>query len=172
MAKVKGIKKLNKALKKAFKPFGDINMRLAADYGYYPTDDTIEYRLTEGHIEDIWFNQFVKERFGYKVKNTFMFSILHEIGHYYTIKEIRDCDIMFFFCEDEKYRIQTEMNTAKNERQCKKLEWQYFNLPDEIAATAWAVNYARENAEEVEAIWQNVLKAIHKFYAKNITEEG
>ena len=169
-SKVKGIRKLNKAIRTAFEPLGVKKMRLAEDYGYYITDDTIEYRITEGHIEDKWFNQFIKERFNYKVKNTFIFSILHEIGHLNTLAEIRECDILYDFCENEKDRIRQEMNEAENIKQSKKLEWQYFNLPDEIAATAWAVDYAKENEEELAEIWKLIETALHEFYAKNITE--
>jgi hypothetical protein len=60
------------------------------------------------------------------------------------------------------------MQTATSNRKIKKLEYEYFNLPDEIVATAWAVEYMREHEEEIKIMWEHILKAIHKFYEKNL----
>ena len=72
---------------------------------------------------------------------------------------------------NEKERIEAEMQTA-GDKKSKKLEWQYFNLPDEIVATEWAVNYARTHRTELRELWEKVTDALAEFYAKNITEEG
>lgn len=171
MVKVKGIKKLNKAICAAFADFGITGMRLTDDYGYYLNDGTIDYRLTEGHIEDIWFNEFIKERFGYNVKNTFMISILHEIGHHMTLADIYENNFVYDFCIKEKKKITKKMKKA-GKKKAKELEWRYFNLPDEIAATAWAIDYAKKNKKELKKVWENVQAALLDFYNKNITEEG
>lgn len=171
MAKIKGQRKLNKAVAAVFADFGITGMRLTNDYGYYMTDGTIDYRITEGHVEDEWFNEYVKERFGYTVKNTFMFSILHEIGHHFTLENVYESEVLYNFCISEKERITAKMQTA-GKKKSKKLEWEYFNLPDEIAATAWAVDYARHHKKKLETMWNNVQAALTEFYMKNITEEG
>lgn len=170
MAKMKGVQKLNKSITAAFADFGITKMQLTTDYGYYASNKSIDYRLTEGHIEDIWFNEFVKERFGLTVKNIFMFSILHEIGHHETIEEIYESDFLYDFCMKEKERIHKKMQKA-SAKKSKKLEWEYFNLPDEIAATAWAVDYIRHHKKKLETIWENVQNALVEFYALNLDEE-
>ena len=167
MNKIVGIRTLNKAITEAFSSITDVKFRWAEDWAFHYDKNMVTYALLENTIEDIWFNAFVEERFGYKVENNFMMTIMHELGHYVTGDDIDG--MVYEFCLKEKTRISEEMQTADAERS-KELEWQYFNLPDEIVATAWAVEFMTKEAEDVEAIWQKVLEALHKFYEKNITE--
>ena len=60
------------------------------------------------------------------------------------------------------------MAEALTADEVRKLEWQYFGLPDEIMASAWAVDFAKENPAEIERMWKAIEKAFHKFYAKNL----
>lgn len=170
MSKLKGVKKLNKAIALAFDGFGIAGFQLGKEYGFYLIDNTIDYCLVEGKIEDKLFNQFIKERFGYEVTNTFIISILHEIGHYMTLEDIYNNDFVYEFCHAEKERIDKEMEKATKKKEVKRLEYQYFSLPDELAATAWAVDYAKNNAETLNLIWEQVQTALTQFYLKNITE--
>ena len=63
------------------------------------------------------------------------------------------------------------MQTSDGARS-KELEFEYFNLPDEIMATQWAVNYIKNNPERVKIMWHNIQKALKKFYKKNkVTED-
>ena len=167
---MKGLKKLNKAMKTAFEQFGIDRFVMNGDWAYYPENNKITYSLVENKVEDIWFNEFVKKRFGYKVKNTFIITVLHEIGHKMTLEEIYESDVVYEFCMREKQRIDNEMENVKNMKQAKKLEFDYFSLPDEIIATEWAVNYAKEHEEELAETWKAVKEALFDFYAKNITE--
>jgi len=164
---MRGIKALNKAIQTEVKMFGIEDIRMA-DWGYYSNDYSIEYTLFENRIEDELFLDFVKERFNYKPLNNFMLSLFHEIGHHYTYDEATESDVIYDFCQAEKDRIEEEMQTATSNRKIKKLEYEYFNLPDEIVATAWAVEYMREHEEEIKIMWEHILKAIHKFYEKNL----
>ena len=169
MAKVKGIRKLNKALKTVFADFGIENFSLTNDWAYYPDENKITYSILENNIEDVWFNEFVKKRFGYKVKNTFMITVLHEVGHHFTLDDIYDSDAVYEFCTREKERIEKAMETA-SAKKSKKLEFEYFSLPDEIIATEWAVRYATEHEKELDEKWKEIEKAFVEFYTKNITE--
>lgn len=164
---MRGIKALNKAIQTEVEMFGIEKIRMA-DWAYYSTDCAIEYTLIEERVEDLLFLDFVKERFNYMPINSFMLSLFHEIGHHYTYDEATESDIIYDFCQNEKDRIEQEMQTANTKRKMKKLEFEYFNLPDEIVATAWAVDYMRNHEAEVEEMWENILKAIHKFYEKNL----
>lgn len=164
---MRGIKALNKAIQTEVEMFGIEKIRMA-DWAYYSTDYSIEYTLIEERVEDLLFLDFVKERFNYIPINSFMLSLFHEIGHHYTYDEATESDIIYDFCQNEKDRIEQEMQTATTKRKMKKLEFEYFNLPDEIVATAWAVDYMRNHEAEVEEMWENILKAIHKFYEKNL----
>lgn len=164
---MKGMKKLNKAIKAEVAKFG-IEKISMGDWEWRMDNHSIEYTLLENRMEDIFFLKFVKERFGYKPLNSFMLSLFHEIGHNMTYEDLMESDVIYDFCQAEKDRIEEEMQTATSNRKIKKLEYEYFNLPDEIVATAWAVEYMREHEEEIKIMWGHILKAIHKFYEKNL----
>jgi hypothetical protein len=61
------------------------------------------------------------------------------------------------------------MQTA-NAARTRVLEYQYFNLPDEIMATQWAVNYAKKYPTRVQRMWEDIQDALTEFYKANITE--
>jgi len=164
---VKGIKKLNKAIATNLKPFGIESAELCNEYAYIRGEDRIAYKITEGTTEDIWFAEFIKERFNYTVRYPFVMSLLHEVGHHKTDDDISDG--IYNFCQKEKARIDKSIKRAKTEKTWKKLEWQYFNLPDEIMATAWAVEYARTHKQEIEKMWGEMREALIKFYKQNLT---
>ena len=170
MAKLKGYKKLNNAITAQFTPFGITGAVLGTEYSYVLNDSHITYKITEGDIEDLWMAEFVAERFGYEVKNIFIFSLLHEVGHHLANDEI--VDAIADFCDNEKIRIGEEMEENAGDMDIqKKLEWQYFNLPDEIMATQWAVNYAKAHPRKVNKMWKECEKAFHEFYKKNLDKE-
>lgn len=169
MAKIKGMKKLNKAVSAQLAPFGISKAVCTDEYSYVFTDEKITFKLTENTLPDIWFSEFIKERFDYTVKHSFIISLLHEVGHHKTDDSIDD--IIYEFCRSEKERITAAMKDA-DEKESKKLEWQYFNLPDEIMATQWAVNYAKKHPKKIEKMWNNLVIELQEFYKKNLDDLG
>ena len=168
MAKLKGYKKLNKAITAPLKQFGIKKAVCGKSYSYLFNKEKIIFQLTIG-IEDEWFNTFVKKRFDYKIEYPFVISLLHEVGHHLNNEDI-DGEV-YAFCLSEKARIDREMLSASKKRQ-KELEFQYFSLPDEIMATAWAINYAKKHPKKIKKMWRKMQPAILEFYAKNnITDD-
>jgi len=165
MTKVRGLRKLNKAVTIQLQPFGIEKAECLDSYAYYRDSNRITFKLTEDTLEDRWFTEFVKERFNYNVKYPFIFSLLHEVGHHMTDDDLDD--MTYDFCEGEKAYIDAEMQTATDIRKCKDLEWKYFGLPDEILATTWAVEYMQSHPIKVEKMWSEILVALEKFYRKN-----
>lgn len=165
MARIRGLRKLNKAVTIQLKPFGIDKAECSTEYAYYRNSERISFKLTEDTLEDRWFMEFVKERFGYNVKYPFIFSLLHEVGHHMTDDDLDD--MTYDFCEGEKAYIDEEMQTATDIKTCKALEWKYFGLPDEILATTWAVDYMKSHPRKVERMWNEILVALEKFYRKN-----
>ena len=163
MTELKGKDKLNKAISKELKPFGISSASLSDEYAYYFEDESVAFKLTSA-IEDRWFNEFIAERFNYVCDVPFVLSLLHEIGHHKANDEIEGA--IYDFCMAEKERISEEMQTA-NADQSKALEWQYFNLPDEIMATQWAVNYAKKHPKKIQDMWKRMKANILAFYAEN-----
>lgn len=169
MAKIKGKRALNKAISAQLSVFGINKAVLDNEYSYIFDSETVTYKITENENEDAWFVEFIKERFGYNIKYPFVLSLLHEVGHHKTYDDLGE--MITDFCENEKARIAMDMEEA-NAEQSKVLEWQYFNLPDEIMATQWAVNYAKAHPRKVAKMWREMQAALMEFYEKNgVTEE-
>lgn len=164
MAKLKGYKKLNKNISKIFKEFGVSDIKGGDDYAYYFDRQKITFRITITEA-DALFTQFVKERFDYEDNYPFILSILHEIGHGITAEDVDG--FVYDWCQQEKDRIEQEIKTATGDR-WNELQYEYFNLPDEIGATAWAVDYAKAHPKKVRKMWEKCEKALHEFYAKNL----
>lgn len=162
--KLKGLNKLNKTISDIVKPFGIAEAFCDTSYAYYFDSEKIGFQITEDEPDKI-FNQFVKERFNYTVKNQFVFSLLHEIGHHKANDDI-DGEV-YDFCLEEKERISEELGKVKTKKERKKLHYQYFNLPDEIMATAWAVKYAKKHPKKIDKMWTQCETALHNFYKAN-----
>lgn len=169
MAKVKGKKKLNKAITKLVKPFGISKAKLGTEFAYYFTDEHIEFQMTCGDWSDEMFDKFLEKEFGLVNPYPFVLSVLHEVGHHYTEDEF---DEIYSSLVDEKDRIgQLIREGGLSEAVKEELEFQYFRLPDEYAATKWAVNYFTQHREECDKMYKKACKALCKFYKKNgVTE--
>lgn len=165
MNEIKGMEKLNKAITNTLKPFGISEARLTDEYAYMFTDESVNFKITEDTIGDRMFAEFIEERFDYKVRFPFVVSILHEIGHHKTNDDIDGS--VYDFCEKEKIKLTEDMEKAKTEEEIRKLQYRYFNLPDEIVATAWAVNYCKEHPKKVETLWKKMETALMDFYKEN-----
>jgi len=164
MGKLKGYKKLNKRITKILEPFKIKKATCTNEYSYNFEKEEVTFKVIEGSVEDLWFIEFIKERFNYDVKYPFIISLLHEVGHKNTFDELGE--IAYDFCLNEKKRISEEMLTA-DYNQSKKLEWEYFSLPDEILATNWAIEYAKTHEKEIQIMWLESLQALEKFFQKN-----
>ena len=162
MSKVKkALKKMNKTISAELALFGIDMAKYTGEYSYSFEKNRVDYKLTNTAIEDRWFKEFVEERFRHKVKSDFIISILHEIGHARANEEITG-DI-YEFCMNEKARIAIEMMVAEDEETGRALSFQYFNLPDEIMATQWAVNYAETHKKELKKMLKRITPAIEEY---------
>ena len=151
---IKAQKKIDKFLTEKFSSYGIDKVKYKGEYSYSFKKNRIDYKITNNKIEDKWFNEFVKDRFRYKIKSDFLISVLHELGHAVANEEING-DI-YDFCMAEKARIAIEMMATDDEEKGKALSYQYFNLPDEIMATQWAVNYAETHKKQLKK-WRKEL---------------
>ena len=92
-----------------------------------------------------------------KVKlNHFMWGLLHEIGHHITEPT---------FDEEEKDRMNKKR--ARNAKTHAVLP--YYRLPDEWAATEWAVTYANGHTEEVKNLWKKIYALTEEYTTNQAT---
>ena len=162
---LKGLENLNKAVATQLAPFGIADAVCTTNFSYVFSTNVITFTIVEGTIEDNMFNNFIEDRFGYEVTNSFIMSLLHEIGHHMTDEDINDN--IYEFCFNEKKRIDEEMQSAETMEDAERLEYQYFNLPDEIMATQWAVNFAKKHPKKVRKMWKLLEPAFWEFYEVN-----
>lgn len=170
MAKLKGIKKLNKAISTELTCF-QVQAVLEESFGMYVDDKIVGYALTHSIIDE-YFDDFVFKTFGFAVgENDFVLSLLHEIGHLQTLKDIEQ--ETYEKCQEKIEKIENKL--AKDnltEKKEKNLHFKYFALPTEIVATAWAVAWARKHPKKYKKMCENTLTAIKEFYKVNgVTEE-
>ena len=141
----------SKKLTKIFKKFGIDKVKKGIQFEYSYDENTIYYSKDTDETDE-FFSMFLKERFDYDDKYPFAMSLLHEVGHHLNNEEI--VDNIYAFCIGEKYKISKAISKLDDNdlERYKELNFQYFNLPDEIMATAWAVNYAKKHPKKIAKI--------------------
>lgn len=79
-----------------------------------------------------------------KVKLDFYtWALLHELGHHNTITSFTKEELRRYY----KKRFRINRTCARHP---------YYNLPDELAATTWAVGYANSHAGEVKELSRKI----------------
>lgn len=141
-------------------PFG-IDSDFDADFSYDPEDERVYFSIIIAEKSDQLFKKYIARKFGFKVPSIFMMSLLHEVGHFYTLPLFSKIEIE----EAHKAKKEIELNLEKVNR--RSLKWdsvysQYFDLKIEKVATVWAVNYYRENKKRCDDFYlkfEQTLKA-------------
>ena len=168
MAKLKGIKKLNKVIANQLKAFGIEKAKLDDEFALYFEQNKVHYKLAYNEV-DKWFNDCIKDIFDYEVEYTFIISLLHEIGHLNTIDGLTDKE--YNKCLKAKEKIVKQLAEKITPEKEKQLNYTYFLLEDEYRATEWAINYAKKHPKKIRKMWHKILPAIMDFYAKNNVTE-
>lgn len=155
-------KELNTIIKNELKVFGNFKVKFGNEFCYDYESDTITYDVKPA-LTDALFSQFLLDRFDYVDKYPFVMSLLHEIGHAKNNDDI-DGDV-YAFCLGEKYKIQIAINNADDtdDARIKNLYYRYFSLPDEIMATAWAVNYVKKNKKQIKEMNKIITQAVNEY---------
>lgn len=121
------------------------------DFMYCPGLDLIFYELDfscrQKYTRD--FLQSVKRQKPRVRLNSFVWAILHELGHHATNDDLTEEEERY--CDRKRARI---MRT--------KAKHPYYNLPDEVMATAWAVDYANTHTDEVREFSEKLLAVLYE----------
>ena len=135
-------------------PF-DCTAFLGTDFGYYTESNTIEYALFVKDENADSFLEYAQSLFTNIHTNIFIWSFLHELGHHETEDDF----------EDEEW--DEYISRINKEISCEE----YYSLPIEHAATAWAGEYIQSHVEEVAKLNTELTIAIDNFLkAINYTE--
>lgn len=167
MAELKGLDKIEILLNSFLQEY-ECTVRLESDFAYYSASNVIAYSFCCSEVGDMLFTEVITHLCPEIHCDIFLWSFLHELGHHETIDDLEDDEITY--CFNEKRRIEREQENCKNVKQKIDIARQYFILPDELAATQWAVNYMRAHTEEMRVFWEELKPEIINFYKLNQVE--
>lgn len=160
----KELAKLNKTIGRFVESFGCNFGGMSSDFHCYCGEDdayTVFYSiLTPADTDSRFVNMFADE-FHINGVGVFTLSLLHEIGHCFTYQNLSKNDIEF---SNKSKEIIDEIK----DRETKDRE--YFHLPDELIASAWASNFIKNNRKEVLHFDNLMKKELKRFYRKCLTD--
>ena len=162
MAKLKGLKRVNRIINEFLNQFG-LTARLESDFYYWRNDFHIGYALTTVDAADKYFLPFCNHIDNRVKADAFLIGLMHEVRHHFT---------RFNFSEDvwdQNDEVKEHLSIALSKCPDKAAKWNniYFNLETEKAATAWGLNYIATHSEEIAEFWAELQPAIMRFYRKN-----
>ena len=140
-------------------PFG-CDSDFGADFSYDPEDDTIYFSIAVTERANRLFKSYIEKTFHFNVPHIFMISLLHEVGHFYTLHTF------------SKMRIETAHSAKDLIEEALKMDNDdeiyslYFDLSIEKVATAWAVDYYRKNMKRCEDFYSKFEKTLKAEYER------
>lgn len=142
--------------------FEGVSARIGTDFEYDFEDSTIHFAVVLSSLVEDWFYQFITSNFDFPYTcDPFITSFFHELGHDQTYMD---------FTEDEYEKYRKDVDDIAQMDDTKDKNMTYFSLPFEFAATEWAVQYIKENKEEIREFWRVCSKLILNIYKQNNIE--
>lgn len=115
----------------------------------------IVYYTFKKYNTDKMIEDFIKNTYGYDISEySFIFSLLHEVGHCVTYNQLSKKDIDFENIMRESLVALTGDFTKAN--------LVYFTLPSERLATEWALKYIDEHTQECWNAQQEFFEVLKK----------
>lgn len=161
--RLKGVRKLEHKVTKLLKPLGVRKCFLGEEFLALPSDAIVGFPavITEEIDTDfLAYCNSIEET----VAPACMLSFLHEIGH---IKTGDDFSMEEWATYEDKVDELTETIRFLSFDGRKPYINQYFDLPQERAASTWAVKYANAHPENVKRLCSKMEDAFEIFYKKN-----
>lgn len=141
----------NKIINLFCKKFGVIAKK-DDEFTYFYPDDIVTYCINSRTVQDKFFIDFCYEC-GLPPKiNSFMASLMHEIGHSQTSEELNDADWDYIDERVKTIRACYDLNRYLPNRL-------YFCLPNEKMATKWAIDYIQTHYRMI-LFYQTIFKAL------------
>lgn len=140
-------------------PFG-LDSELDSDFGYDSEDERVYFSILYTERSDRLFKQYIQKEFNFDPPNLFMISLLHEVGHAYTLPTFSKTIIK----ATNKAKKLIEKELEKNDSDT--IYSSYFDLSIEKVATAWAVDYYKSNKTRCDEFYsrfeKTLLSELHK----------
>ena len=141
------------------KPFG-VDSDFSSDFSYDPEDDRVYFSIIVAERSDRLFKQYVLTHFNFETPSIFMLSLLHEVGHAYTLHTFSE---MRLKAAHEAKRLIEEMLETDDSDEIYSL---YFDLSIEKVATAWAIDYYKANRKRCDDFYSRFLQTLKAEYER------
>jgi hypothetical protein len=157
MAKIKGLKRINKIINEFTSQFG-VRADLDSEFEAFCDEKRIGYVLFFNEDDKNFFIEDARKRYPGITADIFLWCLLHEIGHCMT-EEMWTEEECLYFAEQKEAMTNIEDDQLRN-------DW-YHACPDEFFATKWAGDYMMNHTEEIAELWTKLQAAIIRMYKKN-----
>ena len=163
MAKVKGLKRINKIINKFTEQFG-IKAVLNDDFEAHCGEMIIGYTFAVNADDGYYFLSDVAMRYPDIEADIFLWSLMHEIGHCMTDSMWTEEELEYFWYQKERM--------TNEEKDYLRNDW-YHATPDEFFATKWAGEYMLRHQKKICKFWNKLQPAIERMYRLNgVTDEA
>jgi hypothetical protein len=140
-------------------PFG-CDSDLDNDFSYDSKDDRVYFSIIVSERSDRLFKQYILNEFHFDVPNIFMISLLHEVGHAQTLWNFSQKQIQ------SAHRVKKALEKKLEKNNSDEIYSQYFDLSIEKAATAWAVDYYKNNKTRCDEFYSLFEKTLHEEFKR------
>lgn len=145
-------------------PFG-CDSDFDSDFSYDPEDERVYFSIVVSERADRLFKQYVQKTFSFEIPNIFMLSLLHEVGHFFTLDTFSKMRIRA--AHQAKKLIADELEKYDSD----EVYSEYFDLSIEKVATAWAVDYYKANTKRCEDFYSSFVSELKRQYTElGVTE--
>ena len=130
----------------------------AREFAFYPKLNLITYSVYHSQADKM-FAECINKKYNCDIRPFyFIYSLLHEIGHYKTLPTIPQKDLLEeMIIRDtilDSFELQEELNEF------------YTNLPSERAANEWAIEYLEKNTLQCWKFQKKVFARLAHYYKK------
>ena len=140
-------------------PFG-LDSDFSSDFSYDYEDDTVYFTIMVSERADRLFKQYISNEFHFDPPSIFMISLLHEVGHAYTLPFISKMII------ESDHQAKKEIEKQLEKDNSDDTYSKYFDLRIEKVATEWAVNYYKANRKRCDDFYSNFAKTLCTEYER------
>jgi hypothetical protein len=131
----------------------DVRVGCDTDFVYEYATSTVYYALVVSDNSSKWFREYALSK-GLKYDcGSFFLSLFHELGHHMTMDLI----------DDDEYWEGVEKKKGLDGSK-KEDNFFYFDLPDERAATEWAIDYINNNQEKIQELYNSIKLDIDQIF--------
>lgn len=150
--------RLDNTITKYVRKFGVRRAFSGKEFCFYDNINVITYSVFHNQLDAQW-AEYINQKYDCDIKPFyFIFSLLHEVGHYKTLptipKDVIEEELFIRANLLDKIETQEEMNEV------------YTNLPSERAANEWAIAYLEKNYISCWEFQRKIFSILAHYYKK------